>query len=212
MAYTPQYVSVLQQRRDGLRAQLDRILGGQPASFVLDIGCGHGHFLTAYAAAHPSRICLGIDLIGERIERANRKRDRAKLSNLHFLQAEARLFLEVLPANATIDTVFVLFPDPWPKLRHNKHRIVQPSFLASLAQHCGADCRLYFRTDFRPYFEAAQEVVAADPTWSLSSDPWPFEYETVFQQRATGFHSLTARRKSRVDPPASFITAIGNRG
>lgn len=180
-----------------------------PASgqFVLEVGAGHGHFLTAYAGAHPDRVCIGVDLIGERVERALKKRDRAKLANLHFVQAEARLFLETLPAQAQVTTVFVLFPDPWPKLRHNKHRIIQPSFLAAVAARAVSDCPLYFRTDFTPYHQAAREVIAADRHWQLTDEPWPFEFATVFQQRAESFHSLVARCKTH---PAATKSTIGS--
>lgn len=192
--FPPHYASILEARRAELREQLTALLAAR-RRFVLEVGCGHGHFLTAYAAAHPSVICVGIDLIGERIARAVRKRDRAKLSNLHFVQAEARLFLDVLPAGAEIETVFVLFPDPWPKLRHNKHRIMQTAFLARAAEHAAPDCPLYFRTDHTPYYDAVREVLAADAHWQLREEPWSFEYATVFQQRAETFHSLVARCK-----------------
>ncbi len=206
MAVTSKYLSIIEQRRSALQAQLNEVL---PASreFVWEVGSGHGHFLTAYAAAHPERVCIGIDLIGERVERAQRKRDRAKLANLHFVRAEARLFLETLPSDARLSTVFVLFPDPWPKLRHNKHRIIQPLFLAAAAAHAKPDCPLYFRTDFTPYFDAAREVFSDDPYWRLSPEPWPFEFATVFQQRAQSFHSLVARCKAHAQLTTSAITA-----
>lgn len=204
--YTPTYVSILEQRRRALRTELDAILPGHD-SLTLEVGCGHGHFLTAYAANHPDRVCVGIDLIAERIGRAQRKRDRAKLAHLHFIQAEARLFLEVLPAAARVDAVFVLFPDPWPKLRHNKHRIIQSTFLAAIAAHANSGCPLYFRTDFTPYFDAAREIIAADPAWALSDEPWPFEFATVFQQRADSYHSLIARC---IAPTPNSVTRIGN--
>ena len=82
---------------------------------MLEIGAGHGHFLTAYAAAHPERTCVGLDIIAERVERANRKKNRARLDNLHFLHASAEDFLASLPENVRFADVFVLFPDPWPK-------------------------------------------------------------------------------------------------
>lgn len=205
MAYTPHYTSIIEQRRSALRTELSAILPPD-SEFVLEIGCGHGHFLAAYAAAHPGRTCVGIDLIGERIERARRKRDRAKLAHLHFIQAEARLFLEALPAGAQISTVFVLFPDPWPKLRHNKHRIIQPAFLSALAGHTVPGCPLYFRTDFGPYFDAARAVLSDDSPWQVESEPWPFEFATVFQQRAPSYQSLVARKKS-CGNTAGFQTA-----
>ncbi|HVU36474.1 MAG TPA: tRNA (guanosine(46)-N7)-methyltransferase TrmB [Opitutaceae bacterium] len=189
-------MSIIEQRRSALRADLERVLP-EHARFVWEVGCGHGHFLTAYASANPDRVCVGIDLIGERIERANKKRDRAKLGNLHFIQAEARLFLEALPAAARATGIFVLFPDPWPKLRHNKHRIIQPEFLSAAAERAELGCPLYFRTDFTAYFESARDVIATHPDWRIVLEPWPFEFVTVFQQRAPSFHSLVARRCPR---------------
>lgn len=206
MAYTPHYTSLIEQRRSALQQRVQAILPPN-AEFVLEIGCGHGHFLAAYAAAHPDRICIGIDLIGERIARAERKRDRARLANLHFLQAEARLFLETVPGHARIGAVFVLFPDPWPKLRHNKHRIIQPSFLAALAARAVPRCPLYFRTDFEPYFAAARAAFAEDPHWELEPEPWPFEFATVFQQRAPSFQSLVARNRVTGSAPKIAISA-----
>lgn len=194
--YTPRYLDVIEQRRAGIRESLGRALP-EGRGFVLEVGCGHGHFLTAYAERHPQLLCIGIDIIGERIERAIRKRDRAKLGNLHFLHAEARLFLDTLGRTNQIEQVFILFPDPWPKLRHNKHRILQPSFLAQVAEHAVPDCPLYFRTDYTPYFEAARDTVRADPFWRLTEETWPFEYATVFQQRADVHHSLIARHKPK---------------
>jgi tRNA (guanine-N7-)-methyltransferase len=188
-------LSIIENRRSELRQQLDAFLRPGTA-FVWEVGCGHGHFLTAYAQAHPDQLCLGIDLIADRVQRACRKRDRAKLPNLHFVQAEARLFLETLPPNVDFREIFVLFPDPWPKLRHNKHRILQPAFLERAAGRARPDCPLYFRTDFTEYYDATQQVFAENPYWRVSAEPWPFEFATVFQQRAPQFHSLVARRNA----------------
>ena len=208
MAFTPKYIALLDERRRELRSELAGVFAA-PGPFTLEVGCGHGHFLTAYAGAHPGRTCVGIDLIGERIERARRKRDRAGLRHLHFIQSEARLFLEELPAGTIIDEVFILFPDPWPKARHNKHRILQPSFLAQLAEHASPGCALYFRTDFTPYHAAAREVLASDPAWRLVEQSWPFEFATVFQQRASSHHSLIARY-SNAGAGAKVSIAAGN--
>jgi len=163
------------------------------SDIVWEVGCGHGHFLAAYAAAHPDKVCVGIDLAGDRIARALKKRDRAKLSNLAFFQTEARLFIESLPEMIQFSEVFLLFPDPWPKLRHHKHRIVQPDFLTLVANRAAPTCRLSFRTDFRPYFDAVLHTLHNHSHWRVTDDGWPFEYETVFQRRAQHFHSLTAR-------------------
>jgi tRNA (guanine-N7-)-methyltransferase len=196
---THAYRKRLEQRAEEIRQQLATLLRpGQP--FVWEVGCGHGHYLTAYAQAYSETLCVGIDLMGERIERALRKRDRARLENLFFLQADARLFLEVLPAGINFSRLFVLFPDPWPKVRHHKHRILRPDFLTAAARHATPDARLYFRTDYAPYFEAAQSVVASHDSWQPTGEPWAFEFGTVFQERATHHQSLVARRRAPTSP------------
>jgi tRNA (guanine-N7-)-methyltransferase len=186
---------MMDARRRELRDRQERILPPK-AQFTWEIGCGHGHFLAAYAQAHPEELCIGVDIVSERIERGIRKRDRAKLANLHFIHAEARLFLEMLSGDTTFSRLFILFPDPWPKLRHHKHRIMQPDFLVSLAPRATPGARIYFRTDFTPYFDDTQAVFEAHPDWEPvmdGSEPWPFEHETVFQSRAVSYHSIIAR-------------------
>jgi tRNA (guanine-N7-)-methyltransferase len=195
---TANYLAVMQARRFELRDTLAQILPVH-SHFVWEIGCGHGHFLTAYAQAHPADLCVGIDLVSERIGRAILKRDRAKLGNLHFLQADARLFMETLPPGSVFSRLFVLFPDPWPKLRHHKHRIMQMDFLRAVAQRTVEGTRLYFRTDYEPYFKDALSAIQTHQDWSISDDPWLFEHETVFQSRAPSFHSFVA--KPHVPPP-----------
>ena len=174
-----------------MKATNATLLAGVGA-FVVEIGSGHGHFLTAYAAAHPERTCLGLDIIAERVERANRKKNRARLSNLHFLHASAEDFLASLPENVRFADVFVLFPDPWPKRRHHKNRLMQADFLSQIAAKAGQGLRLYFRTDDIEYFAAAKAVVMEHADWQVLDAPWAFEYETVFQERAPSFQSLVA--------------------
>lgn len=190
---TPRYAALIDERRRGLAAELAALFPTGQGEFLCEIGCGHGHFLTAYAAEHPDVTCVGLDLVGDRIERALRKRDRAKLGKLHFIQAEARLFLEVLPPEVRVTSYVLLFPDPWPKLRHHKHRLMQAEFLTRAEARAAPGCRLHFRTDFAPYFEDATAAVDAHPGWERGDDPWIFEHETVFQQRASSHQSLVAR-------------------
>lgn len=186
------YALLIGQRRADLARQFNAAFPG-PAEIVCEIGSGHGHFLTAYAQAHPTQPCVGVDIIGDRVERAIRKRERAGLKHLHFFHAEAKLFLKVLPASVRIAKVFILFPDPWPKTRHHKHRILQPEFLGLLRSHVTDNAELFFRTDHHSYFENAVASVRADPKWKLTNSSWPFEHETVFQKRAVIYHSFSAR-------------------
>jgi tRNA (guanine-N7-)-methyltransferase len=181
-------------RREQLGATLASIVPPN-ASFVWEVGCGHGHFLTAYAAAHPASLCIGIDLASDRIGRGMRKLKRARLENLHFLHAGADDFLAALPANVHIASLFILFPDPWPKRRHHKHRLLTAEFLSRTAHHVARGGRLHFRTDFEPYFLETTALLRERSDWQLADEPWPFELATVFQERAENFQSLIAVRQ-----------------
>jgi len=194
-ARTAEHVARISKRFNDLQEIVTGILP-TGTSFVCEMGCGHGHFLAAYAAAHPDRLCVGLDISGERIGRAVRKRDRAKLSNLHFIQAEARAFLDALPAKVAFSDLFILFPDPWPKRRHHKNRLLQAEFLQVAAKRAGKGARLFFRTDDEPYFRATETLIRNHPDWQITETPWPFEQVTVFQSRAERHHSLVARRSS----------------
>jgi tRNA (guanine-N7-)-methyltransferase len=189
---TAAYQKLLGDRQRVLAGHFDRVLEGT-GKFVWEIGCGHGHFLTAFAQKHPEELCIGIDIATERIDRALRKRNRARLPNLHFVQADAGLFLETLPIGVRFSTIFILFPDPWPKMRHWKHRLLQPRFLRKIAERSTPATRLYFRTDFQPYFAEVSASLGAETAWQEVDEPWPFEFETVFQSRAKSFSSLAAR-------------------
>src|SRR5690625_519849 len=172
---------------------------------TLEIGSGHGHFLAAYAAAHPDQCCIGVDRIADRIRRAIRKGERHELRNLRFIRADAMEFLETLPPEICFQRIFVLFPDPWPKKRHHKNRLLSDLFLKELADRSPPSAHLYFRTDYLPYFQEVAERLENQGRWkTLSGAEWPFEYRTVFQERAESFYSLVAE----VLPPKDFSEKI----
>ena len=188
------------QQRIAKRKSLlsDKLKSGlsSKSRIVLEIGCGHGHWLTDFAATNEELFCVGIDLIGNRIDRANRKASRAGLVNILFLKAEASEFLDQLPVGLAIESVFILFPDPWPKKRHWKNRIMNAGFLDVLSDRCLEGARLHFRTDHREYFDWASNAVASAGKWNLLSDaPWPFERETVFQSKADSYQSLIVEKR-----------------
>lgn len=160
---------------------------------TLEIGCGHGHFLTSYAQAYPQKNFVGIDLSTDRINRGKKKQERAILSNLLFIKAEANEFLEALPETILLDQIFILFPDPWPKNRHHKNRLIQDNFLELLAQKSLSEAKLYFRTDFEPYFAWTINKIKESKFWKLDSAHWPYEGETVFQKKMNTFQSLVAK-------------------
>jgi len=205
VGFKPEFVEQITERRIALRAELAGLLP-QPAGIVWEIGCGHGHFLARYAHEFPARNCFGVDVSSQRIGRARRKSERARLPNCHFIRAEAREFLHALPPDITIDEIWTLFPDPWPKKRHHKNRVLQPEFFEAIAHRAGEGTRLYFRTDHTEYFQSVAAFLPALQTWQ--PDPaaiWPLEHETVFQARADTYHSLVAVRTSHPARPVEIV-------
>ena len=188
--------AITASRLTELRARLAPLLQTQ-LPLTLEIGSGHGHFLTAYAEAHPQKFCIGIDIIGDRLDRSERKSTRAALTNIAWVHAEVTLFLEALPAKTRLADIFLLFSDPWPKRRHCKNRVLQTEFLTLLASRAEAGARFCFRTDHAEYFDYAQKIALAHADWSVAEEVWPFELASVFQNRAeSGYQSFIARRRA----------------
>ena len=190
-----------QQRVSSLRVALRNVPLTSPA-LTLEIGCGHGHFLTAYAATRPDEQCVAIDIIKERLDKATRKSTSAKLNNITWLRAAADDFFEALPAEVRFTRhIFILFPDPWPKRKHWKNRLIQRPFLDTLARHTTLGTRLCFRTDHDPYFEQAAAEIRSHLAWQeRSAADWPFEQRTVFEARAPNHNSLVAERVGEAAP------------
>lgn len=178
------------QLGDSLRRDLsgvDRIL--------FEAGCGHGHWLSSYAEAHPGTICVGIDLISWRIRKCLAKRDKRGLENLHFYKAELGEFMEVLPEGIRFERTVLLFPDPWPKARHHRRRMVQTAFLDEVARRTDRGGQFCFRSDDRPYFDWTMEHLEAHPAWRIDPDAkWPHEEDTYFQDLMEAYFSVIATR------------------
>jgi len=179
-----------------LRETLAQALGERPA-LTFEVGCGHGHWLAAYAAAHPAEFCVGIDLITHRVERSQRKQTLGAIANVAFLKAEATEFLDALAPTQRLAKVFILYPDPWPKKRHHKNRFINAANLDRLAAHAQPGATLHFRTDDEAYHEWTKDHLSRHPRWALVDDaPWPFERTTFFEDMMKAKRDLTARLKA----------------
>ena len=182
-------------RKTVLKRECLQILGGIDR-IVFEAGCGHGHWLTAYAEGHPEQTCLGIDLIAHRVRKGQEKCAKRNLPNLHFLKAELGEFLEVLPPEIRFDLTVLLFPDPWPKARHHRRRMVQMELLEALASRTDVGGSFCFRSDDRPYYDWTMELLEAHPDWVIdSAAEWPHEMETYFQRLMEQYYSVVARRR-----------------
>ena len=163
---------------------------------LFEAGCGHGHWLTDYAEANPGTICAGIDLISWRVRKGDEKKAKRGLQNLHFYKAELSEFLGALPAAIRFDRTVLLFPDPWPKAKHHRRRMVQQSFLDEVARRTDQGGEFCFRSDDRPYFDWTLEHLSEHPEWEIDeSAQWPYESETYFQSLMDEYYSVVAKRK-----------------
>ena len=134
----------------------------------LELGCGDGSFTLRYALAHPDRNIVALERLLGRITKVDRKGYRAGLKNLRLLRAEAAYVLEHLLPPGTLDAIHVYFPDPWPKKRHHKNRLISEPFPPLARRLLKAEGIVYLRTDNVEYFEQMLEVfdgaVGFEPT------------------------------------------------
>lgn len=163
-------------------------------NITFEIGCGKGHYLSAYAAAMPQETCVGIDLISERVRDGMRRAKNKNAPNAFFVKAEALEFLEAMPQDARLDKIFIFFPDPWPKAKHHKRRLMQEEFLNYLRQFAKAGTKLYFRTDFTEYFDWTKEVIQNNSNWELTDETeLLLEEVSQFQRILPEFSTLIAK-------------------
>jgi tRNA (guanine-N7-)-methyltransferase len=128
----------------------------------LDCGCGKGRFLLARAAAHPDVQFLGLDRMLVRIRKLDRKILRAGFGNVKLLRMEAFYSLQQLLPPHRLRTVYIFFPDPWPKRRHHRRRLFSPEFLDVLWSRLETGGTVQVATDHLDYFAAIRKALAAD--------------------------------------------------
>ncbi len=128
----------------------------------VEIGCGNGRFLAARAAADPAAQFLGIERMLGRVRKLDRKACRLGLTNLRVLRLEAfYTFYYLLPPHR-VRTVYVLFPDPWPKRHHHNRRLFSPLFLDALWARLEVGGSVQVATDHADYFAEIRAVLSAD--------------------------------------------------
>jgi len=128
----------------------------------VEIGCGKGRFLTARAAQNPDIQYLGIERMLSRVTRLDKKATRLKLDNLRILRLEAfYTFYYLLPAHR-IRTVYVFFPDPWPKRHHHNRRLFSPFFIDALWTRLEIGGTVQIATDHLDYFSTIRARLTAD--------------------------------------------------
>ncbi len=136
---------------------------GRRAPKILEIGFGMGETTALIAAANPQSDYLGVEVHGPGVGAMLRRIDALGLRNVRVIQHDAVEVVERMIAPATLDGVHVFFPDPWPKKRHHKRRLLQPEFVGVLAARMKPGASLHAATDWEDYAVQILEVLSAEP-------------------------------------------------
>ena len=137
----------------------------------LELGAGDGSFLLRYSALHPERNFLGVERLLGRLRKIDRKGRRLGLTNLRALRLEAAYVLEWMIPPASLSALHVYFPDPWPKRRHWKRRLINERFTGLVARALRPGGRFYVRTDDASYFEQMTEVGNGQALFQSVAEP-----------------------------------------
>jgi tRNA (guanine-N7-)-methyltransferase len=132
----------------------------------VELGSGDGSFLIEYARQHPERNFVGVERLLGRLRKLDRKGRRAGLGNLRLIRLEASYLVRYLLPRASVEALHVYFPDPWPKRKHRKNRLVNEAFVEAARAVLRPGGTVYLRTDDADYFAQMQYAFAA----SASSD------------------------------------------
>jgi tRNA (guanine-N7-)-methyltransferase len=211
------FSGVIEVVRENCVAALDlEKIFGRRAPLQVDLGCGEGAFLCELAQRCPEKNFLGIERLSGRVAKACRKAD--KIDNVCVLQAETSSAVRYLLPPESVETFYLLFPDPWPKRRHHRRRIVSPEFLGSIYRALEPRGTLHIATDQLDYFQHIERVARAiaqsaapELDWFNQSGCLMFEmiavgnlelpvskFEKRFRDRGAPIHRLTLRKVSPV--------------
>ena len=166
----------------------------------VELGSGDGSFLVEHANSHPERNFIGVERLLGRIRKMARKGQRAGLTNLRGIRIESSYFLEyLLPAQSGV-ALHIYFPDPWPKRKHWRHRLINERFPTLAHRALTPGGRVYLRTDDQDYFEQMVAVFTSCPSFHSVATPDDLaQLRTDFEKdfAARGIETLRAAYETR---------------
>lgn len=166
-----------------------------PRPLEVELGSGDGSFLIEYARLHPERNFIGVERLFGRLKKLAKKGLRLGLTNLRLMRIEAAYFTEYLLPAGSITALHIYFPDPWPKRRHRKNRLINERFTEVVRQALAVRGTLYLRTDDADYFAQMTAVFSANQAFqSVETPPELASVVTDFERdfNARGVPTLRA--------------------
>lgn len=176
---------------------------GRDAPTVLEIGFGMGETTERIALARPAENFLGVEVFNAGVGAMLKRIEASGLTNVRIIQHDAVEVVRDMIAPDTLAGVHIYFPDPWPKKRHHKRRLIQPPFVALLASRIAPGGYLHCATDWQPYAEQMLDVLGAEPLLANTCEgyaPRPdYRPQTKFEARGLrlghGVWDLVFRRR-----------------
>jgi tRNA (guanine-N7-)-methyltransferase len=166
----------------------------------VELGSGDGSFLIEWCRQNPERNFIGVERLLGRLRKLERKGLRAGLTNLRGIRLEASYFIDYLVPISSAQALHVYFPDPWPKRKHRKHRLVNSHFTDVAAKILAENGVVFLRTDDADYFGQMTAVFGANPNFSVIETPAELsavltDFEREFQARGVSTLRAAYRRK-----------------
>lgn len=199
-------------RAADLGAPLDPVrVFGREAPLVLEIGFGNGEFLAYLAGQHPDWNILGADTSPSSVVRARKRLLREMSRSVKLYCGDARHVVRSVVPSGGLHRVYVNFPDPWPRRRHERRRLLSPDFVTLLSSRLSEDGALWLTTDHRDYFAFARSSVAATGLFSEELGTPPEEtLETRWarrwlEQNRPIYHALFYKTADPTDEPAGRL-------
>ncbi len=176
-----------------------------PLCLVVELGFGRGEYLRALAAAAPGVAHVGVDVSHRRVLKLARRVAKTEERNLRLLEARAEELVRDALDDASVETCWINFPDPWPKKRHQRRRLLQPGFVAALARRLVPGGSLHAATDHAEYAAQIEAVLEAEPLLENAlASPFVSEvpgrlrtaYEEMWRAEGRSLHFFHYRRRS----------------
>ncbi len=198
---------------------LDRVFG-RAAPKILEIGSGMGETTADIAAQHPGNDYLAIEVHAPGVGSLLKRIAGRGLANVRIVQHDAVEVLEHMIAPASLDGAHIFFPDPWPKKRHHKRRLVQAPFVRLLATRMKPGAYVHIATDWEDYARQMLEVLSAEPLLANTADGFALrpEYRPLTKFESRGLRlghrvwDIVFRRRIAGEPSAQAQAAGDQRG
>ena len=136
---------------------------GNHQPLKLEIGFGMGSFLIEMAAQEPRSNFIGMDFYHKGIRKLMTRKKKLQLDNIRVAYGDVRIKIPLLFKDGELETVYINFPDPWPKKKHTKRRLIKPDFVKLIGQKLAPGGRIYLATDFEVYAMEMLEYFNSEP-------------------------------------------------